>query len=100
MIGDRAVNIIVAMWIKCDSVTKVAHKILLKVACDHGLKWVYESVNKPPEHAQCILDATIKADVKDLAMEIKLHRLMTEGDNLPMPPLKCIIPKVCCEWNG
>ena len=25
---------------------------------------------------------------------------MDDGDNLPMPSLKYIIPKVCSKWNG
>ena len=79
MIGGRSGNFVVSLWTKHDLVMKVAHENSLKVAHDHGLKWAYESVNKPPDYAQCVLDATKKVDVKDLAMEIKLHRLLDEG---------------------
>ena len=58
LIGCISRNIIEGMLIIFDDAINDAHKIILKIAYRHGLKWVHDHLKTPLEYVQWILGST------------------------------------------
>ena len=97
--GNRSAQVTQGTLIWCDDLVKSVHKQFSQVAYVHGLKWPCENCEEVPSTLQKLLNATINGSVDELKHEIKLHKLIANSNNLPIPPCKCIVPKPISSWN-
>ena len=54
----------------------------MKVARDHGLKWAWESASEAPDNLECLLKATIRVELEDIMLDIKLNHMVNMAATL------------------